>query len=299
MMKSIAQPIKIALYCLWLPLTIISVGSLFWRGYPLELFSNFRVYYLILAFILAIAFFICQIKGLRVKLPLYISLGLIAFNSIWIVPWYLPHSQQGSGKTIRLLTFNINAGNDRWDAIADAITGVNPDIATVIESSNKSKEELSQRLKTSLPFIYRTSGGGITILSRFPLISPQTKTLKNDSILVTSVQINEKVVNLVATHPMIPIKPDLFKIRNASLAEISTYINKINQKPLILMGDFNLTLWSPYYFQLVRDTKLHNTRWGFGIEPSWIESATHVFYPNWITAMVKIPIDHIFRQSRF
>jgi endonuclease/exonuclease/phosphatase (EEP) superfamily protein YafD len=172
-------------------------------------------------------------------------------------------------------------------------------ITTIIESSQESKTELSQRLDPDFPFSYRTSGGGISIFSRLPLISPQSKKLDHGTILTTSIQIQDKIVELIAAHPMVPIKPALFKHRNASLGEIASYIDAIAGKPIILLGDFNLTPWSPYYSQLVGDTKLHNTRLGFGVEPSWIEAATHVLYPNWVTAVIKIPIDHIFVTQDF
>ncbi len=82
------------------------------------------------------------------------------------------------------------------------------------------------------------------------------------------------------------------------MAEITTYI-QLKQKSLIFLGDMNLTPWSPYYSRLIGNTNLHNTRLGFGIEPSWVEAATHVHYPNWVTTLVKIPIDHIFVSQDF
>ncbi|BAU13504.1 endonuclease [Leptolyngbya sp. NIES-3755] len=172
---------------------------------------------------------------------------------------------------------------------------VKPDIAAIQESSAEAKTELSQRLK-NFPFSYRTSGGGLTIFSRFPLISPERKGFKNGSALITSLNINQKTVQLIAVHPSVPVKPSTFKRRNAFLAELRTYLQ---QQPRILLGDFNLTPWSPYYSELLNNTGLHNTRLGFGIEPSWIESATYVHHPNWVTALVKIPIDHIFVTRDF
>lgn len=299
MSKLRQRSIAAILYCLLIPLTIISVGTLFWSSYPLELLTNFRVYYLLLATALAIACSICQIKGLRVKLALYLVLGLIALNGIGVLPWYLPHAQQASGKTFRVLTFNVNAANRDWEAIYQAVLSIEPDIAIIVESTPKLEEALSDRLKNNFPFIYHSFRGGIAIFSHFPLISPQTKVLFNGRVLFTSIQLDREVVNLIAAHPTIPVKPDLFKRRNAFLAELTAYIQKIDRKPLILLGDFNLTPWSPHYAKLVRDTKLHNTRLGFGVEPSWIESATHVHYPKWVTAAMKIPIDHIFISEDF
>jgi hypothetical protein len=116
-----------------------------------------------------------------------------------------------------VLTFNINTYNDRWDAIAHAIRTAKPDIATIIESSIESTEELSQRLTDLFPYVYRTSSGGLTIFSRFPPISSQTKIFDHGSILVTSLLINRKVVEVIAAHPRVPVKPNFFKDRNASL----------------------------------------------------------------------------------
>jgi endonuclease/exonuclease/phosphatase (EEP) superfamily protein YafD len=294
MLQSIAHSIKITLYGLLILTAILSISSLFWRTYPLELLSNFRVYYLLFSGAIAIAFLFCHLKGFRVRLTLWCSLGLMAFNSAWIVPWYLPHAQQGTGPTIRVLTFNINIKNDQWDAIATAIRTVKPDVATIIESSVESKEELSKRLTNFLPFVYRTSGGGLTLFSRFPLIEPESKTFGNGTILVASLQINQKVVQLIAAHPFVPLKPNSFKRRNGLLAEMTTYLQEQSPKSLILLGDFNLTPWSFYYSQLVRNTGLHNTRLGFGIEPSWVEATTYAPYPDWVTPLIKIPIDHLF-----
>jgi endonuclease/exonuclease/phosphatase (EEP) superfamily protein YafD len=304
-MQLMNKLLRILLYGVLIVLTIISIGILFWRSYPLELLCNFRVYYCLLAGGLTIVFGIYQFKRVSVKLPLYLSLGLLAFNSIWILPWYLPNTQQGgntqqrASESIRVLTFNINIHNEQWNEIAKAIQFVKPDIATIIETSPKAEAELSTRLTNLLPFHYRTSGGGITILSRLPLIQPQSKTFESGTVLVTSVQAGQKELALIATHPIVPVKPRLFRRRNALLAEMATYIQKRQQQPLIFLGDFNLTPWSPYYQQLVKNTKLQNTRLGFGIEPSWIEPATHVRYPSIITALIKIPIDHIFVSKDF
>ncbi len=296
MIKSIAQPLKVFLYGSLILATILSIEILFWWDYPLELLCNFRVYYLLLAGGIAIALLLYQLKGFSVKLALYFAFALTAFNSVWIVPWYLPHAQQGSENSIRVLTFNINMANTEWDAIANAVLSVKPDIATIIESSAESQTELSKRF-TNLPFVYRSTGAEITIFSRFPLISPQSKIFNNGTVLLTAVQIDQKTVQLIAVHPSVPVKPGLSKRRNAFLAEFTAYLQQQTQKSLIVLGDFNLTPWSPHYSQLVGKTGLHNTRLGFGVEPSWIEATTYARYSTWLTAPVKIPIDHIFVSS--
>lgn len=55
------------------------------------------------------------------------------------------------------------------------------------------------------------------------------------------------------------------------------------QKDLVIIaGDLNTTMWSPYYKRLARDSGLANARKGFGILATWPS-----FYP-----FLRIPIDH-------
>jgi endonuclease/exonuclease/phosphatase (EEP) superfamily protein YafD len=296
--KTLQQLFQILLYAVLIITTIISVSIPFLWAYPFELLSNFRVYYLLVAGGLVFASLIGKYKRIHATLPCWLSLGLFVFNSAWIIPWYLPQApQRAAGERLRVLTFNINTQNDQWQAIAQAVQTLKPDIATIIETSSQATQELSQRL-TTLPFVYRTSGGGITVFSRFPLLSPTSQKFSSGTVLVTSLKVNQKVIKLIAAHPIVPIKARLFSRRNALLAELTTYLQQ-QPEPLIFLGDLNLTPWSPFYSRLVNKTGLHNTRLGFGIEPSWIEPATHVHYPNGITALIKIPIDHIFVSRNF
>ncbi len=294
MQPSIGQKLQIVLKGLLILTAILSVGILFFRIYPLELLSHFRVYYFLLSCLIALGFLGCQLAGFKTGIFLWLSLGLIAFNSVWIVPWYLPNSHQGRGDSIRVVTFNINVANDHWDAIADALKSQQPDLAVLVETSPQATAELASRLASLLPFSFRTSGRNLTLLSRLPLISPATQTFSSGIALTTSVQVQGKTLKLIATHAKVPTKPSVFARRNNLLAELATYIQSQPQASLILLGDFNLTPWSPYYRQLVQQIRLHNTRLGFGIEPSWIEPTTYIPLPAWVTALIKLPIDHIF-----
>jgi endonuclease/exonuclease/phosphatase (EEP) superfamily protein YafD len=46
-----------------------------------------------------------------------------------------------------------------------------------------------------------------------------------------------------------------------------------------VLGDLNMTVWSPYYKSFVEKTKLHNTRTGFGILPTWPAQSPLLFIP--------------------
>ena len=70
-------------------------------------------------------------------------------------------------------------------------------------------------------------------------------------------------------------------LRNDQLNEITKFTSKITT-PIFLLGDLNLTPWSPYFGRFLKETKLHNSARGRGLQPTW----PTYFYP------LRIPIDH-------
>jgi endonuclease/exonuclease/phosphatase (EEP) superfamily protein YafD len=50
-----------------------------------------------------------------------------------------------------------------------------------------------------------------------------------------------------------------------------------------MVGDFNVTPWSPLFADLLRDSGLADSCRGFGWQPTW---------PTRLPAMFRIPIDH-------
>lgn len=82
-------------------------------------------------------------------------------------------------------------------------------------------------------------------------------------------------------HPSKATGEIYFAERNRQLAAIGDYVAGL-KTPTILVGDMNVTMWSPYYRDLVNKGQLNNVRAGFGILPTW-----PIFQP-----LLSIPIDH-------
>ena len=62
---------------------------------------------------------------------------------------------------------------------------------------------------------------------------------------------------------------------------MSTYI-KLLPNPKIVVGDLNVTMWSPYFTELLEESNLLNARKGYGVVASW---------PTQFPPLM-IPIDH-------
>jgi endonuclease/exonuclease/phosphatase (EEP) superfamily protein YafD len=99
--------------------------------------------------------------------------------------------------------------------------------------------------------------------------------------LLADVAVQGKVISLVVAHTSVPTKQQTFSDRNQQLAAIGTYAAQ-SKNPLLIAGDFNTTMWSPFYKNMVKTGRLRNVRSGFGILPTWL-----TFMP-----LLYIPIDH-------
>jgi endonuclease/exonuclease/phosphatase (EEP) superfamily protein YafD len=295
---------------------IVAIATLFTLGllsllsyvawsWPLELLTHFRFQYLVLSLIVtSVLFILWRIRYTKSKLLIFTSLLLVGLNIIEILPWYLPHPQQLIGNppytSIRVLSFNINIQNKQYDSMVGVVLDYQPDVALLSEVSQDTMTKLNEGLKGTLPYTFRTPGGGLAIFSRFPLqdVKGDNFNKQSNHNLIATLEIDKQPVKIIGTHPLVPTKPANFHRRNRQLAALTEYIQGQNQ-PLILVGDFNLSPWSPYYRRFINKTKLRNARLGFGILPSWPRPATHVHLPKWQIPLVNIPIDHCLVSQHF
>ncbi|MEE8238524.1 MAG: endonuclease/exonuclease/phosphatase family protein, partial [Nitrososphaerales archaeon] len=70
------------------------------------------------------------------------------------------------------------------------------------------------------------------------------------------------------------------------ITEVSKSVSD-QEDPILLLGDLNITPWSPIFKDFLRSTGLRDSREGFGLQPSW----PTWFPPAWI------PIDHVLVSS--
>ncbi|HAA33462.1 MAG TPA: endonuclease/exonuclease/phosphatase [Cyanobacteria bacterium UBA8553] len=286
-------------FCLLLGIIAMSLLSLV--GYigwylVLELLSHFRFQYLLISFIL----FGC-IALTRQKSLILIGLFCLALNLTEIADWYIPEVGINSATgNLRVLSSNINIKNSHYSKVISFVKKERPDIAIIMEVNEAGIKQLSS-LNEILPYSVTSTKShpdqlGIVVYSKLPLDNTSVKffgTSTNPSILA-DLKINGQVISLIATHPPPPFKPALFQVRNQHLDEMSQYVQQL-KNPVVLAGDLNITMWSPYYRKFVSQTKLRNSRKGFGVLPSWPMKANYSHYskiPPLLSSLVAIPIDH-------
>ena len=125
---------------------------------------------------------------------------------------------------------------------------------------------------------------GIAVFSRLPLAEAGVHTLGEAGLpsLSMRVDVGGVELTLLATHPTPPIPARRFHLRNDQLARLGELIDS-SSRPLVLVGDLNMTMWSPWYRRLTGTRRLFNSRRGFGVQGSW---------PACLPEFLRLPIDH-------
>lgn len=257
----------------------------------LEVFSHFQVQYFIVTLVLAgITLF------LRHTRHLLIILFCTAILSAQVVPWYLPFHVRNQSGNYRVLVANLNFSNYDATRTLSLMATEQPDLALFLEVGRTMETQLD-RLKADFPYsTHIASEEGIVLYSKSPLSNVQLQQfgLYARESLTVNLDIDGRKLSLVAVHPLPPIEHTMFQSRNTLLAEVGDYI-KTQTDPVLLLGDLNITMWSPYYHALIEQTHLKNTRKGFGIQATWPRLSSYYGLPTWLQGLfnpLQIPIDH-------
>ncbi|NJM28330.1 MAG: endonuclease/exonuclease/phosphatase family protein [Pseudanabaena sp. RU_4_16] len=289
-------------------IALLSVASQLITGSLwLELASHFKVQYLILCLLLFGILLLSQ----RQTTTIAISLFCLIIIATEILPWYLPqHSAlavAGTNRTVnravplKVINSNILILNRNYDKVLSFVRADKPDIAIFIEVDEAWAKKLAP-LKDILPYstdLPLSFDLGIAVFSRLPLKNIAVEYFDTDSTpsqfkrasIVADLEIEGQTISLIATHPATPIKPRVFNSRNIQLEAIAKYIQTLKH-PVVMAGDLNITMWSPYYRKFISDAGLHNAREGFGILPTWPTNKAQSRLVARISKLVAIPIDH-------
>ncbi|WP_348251704.1 endonuclease/exonuclease/phosphatase family protein [Leptolyngbya sp. FACHB-1515] len=260
-------------------------------GWPmlLELASHFQLQYFGFSLVLLGLLLLTRQRWL-----ILISLLCISLLAQQILPWYLPHLPTANTALLRVLASNLNVNNFDYSRLLNLVQQEQPDVVVLMEVNDTWGKPLAP-LHRQYPYWFGLSeeaSAGIAILSRSPLENSQIVRFRRDSTpsIMTQLTIDQHPVSLVAVHPLVPVRPALFHRRNRQFAGMSEQIDRSNS--LIVVGDFNATMWSPYLQMLTAKLGLHNSRKGFGILPTWTTPSPVSPFPAWLAPLLAIPIDH-------
>jgi endonuclease/exonuclease/phosphatase (EEP) superfamily protein YafD len=179
---------------------------------------------------------------------------------------------------------NVHSGNKDHLKAIEFIQASNPDFFVAEEITEDWLTSLRSSLKQYPHSIARSRPDefGIALFSKKPLEDAaiiQLGALGFPSIKATML-IGAERLTIVAIHPPPPIMEAFREERLRQIKNLPEII--VKERNIIVLGDLNMTPWSPDFQNLLREASLFDCRKGFGIHPTW---------PTVLPWML-IPIDH-------
>lgn len=260
-------------------LTATGFLGLFW--WIFDLASHFRFQY----FILLILFTIILIfTDQRVVAGVAFTFGIV--NLAFIIPLYIrPRKIQTEQIVFRLLLANVYQPNQSYDRVLELVKSHSPDFILFIEINQVWLNAL-EGLHNSYPFsieLGRDDNYGMVLFSRFKSRKASIHHFGNAGLpsIIAEYDFNGESFTIIGSHPPPPKGAENSKLRNQQLSEIANYAIA-KEGTIMLIGDLNITPWSPFFHRLLRDGGLINSAIGFGYQPTW---------PTKIP-FLQLPIDH-------
>jgi endonuclease/exonuclease/phosphatase (EEP) superfamily protein YafD len=196
---------------------------------------------------------------------------LLAWELAGILPWYVPSaaSALSDRSTVKVLTSNVEVSNTDYGRLLDVIAREAPDVVFVQEVTPAWFDALvdTYPYRVQVP---HSGYFGLGLYSRFPVENVQSDDPvgRDVPILRADIEIDGQRVRVVNVHIPSPEGRRLIEIRVAQYHWLSDYVANLDG-PVLIAGDFNCTMWSPLYKDVVKAGQLANARRGQGILPSW------------------------------
>ncbi len=250
-----------------------------------ELSVHFSLHALLVA--LFVAPFLWLSKHRRTALVCFVCVLWFGFL---VQPWiFLPTSKTSESDDVRILSWNVLAMNDRFEAIEQVIRQSNPELLILIE--------VRPDLMKNLPWVSENythakvlpawSGAGIAMLCRNDVKKFSAEfTVENHAtsamptIVGRLTNSSNRTVEVSAVHTYSPNPPQRALQRNQQLEAYRQWAAN-RDAPQCLVGDLNTTPWARCFWELER-AGFKDSRRGIGNQASW---------PTFLGSF-GIPIDH-------
>jgi endonuclease/exonuclease/phosphatase (EEP) superfamily protein YafD len=205
-----------------------------------------------------------------------------------VVPWYLPRearADEPGAPGIKLLVSNVYFRNYQHKELIRLVHEERPDMIGLVEVTSHWLRKLDA-LHAEYPYRVAVPDevyAGVALFSRWPLSDARVLVLGDTHLpaVAATLQAPGGPVEVVVVHPSSPVSQENFELRNRQLRALADYA-RTAARPLVVAGDFNVTMWNRHYQPLADVGGLHNAREGHGVDATWPAG-----WP------LGVPIDHV------
>ena len=185
----------------------------------------------------------------------------------------------GIDDRLRVCVCNVLSSNRRHDDTLHALTERDPDVIGILELSPELADLCHSNLRERWPhqmLVPQATGNfGIGVLSKTPLRDGFVFQLNEPWIPSIEVTVGtaDCSLRLFVTHPLPPVGHRKFLSRNQHLQMLASRAAAHQQANpehgILVIGDLNLTPWSPIFDDWLAASRLKNASAGFGFMPTW------------------------------
>jgi endonuclease/exonuclease/phosphatase (EEP) superfamily protein YafD len=253
------------------------------HGWAFDLASNFRLQYVVVDALLVVA---CVLQ--RKPILCLALAACAALSARPVLPYVaaVPTAVAGapvSRPPIALLSANVLFENHSATRLLEIVRDASPDVVLLVEYTPEWAGMIGE-LRAAYPHhleLPRRDPFGIALFSRYELDGLAPFALGDTTAVEASVRTPGGPLALIGVHLRAPTSPSRAEMRNRQLDELAARVDQVNG-PLAVIGDFNITPYSPYFQDWLAHTGLTDTRRGRTPSPSW---------PTTLP-ILSIPIDH-------
>ena len=267
--------------CWWLLSVLVAFTVLaffartFWVA---DLVANLRVQLVIALLVVAMGGLLLRRWRLVVTALVIVCLHL---------SWFLNAFPESSSElrithVMTVTSVNVLSANREHDQVIGSLHELDPGVIAVLELTPAWEQQLRRGL-LSYPHALVSPEGqsnfGIGVYSKYPIKDAQFfQTMEGVVSMALTVGSQEsgeagKELRLFVTHPLTPMTRVQFENRNRQLRDVGERIREYRQKfpdiPVVLLGDLNLTPWSPWFDDLQASSGLKRGIHQFTLDPTW------------------------------
>lgn len=265
--------------------SMLALGARTW--WIAELFTHFRLQLFTAQAVLLAVLLATRFRALAAGVAL-----CAAVNAWYLYPvaWPDGRALAGAGDELRVMTVNVSVRNDTADTLLATIEREQPDLILVVELTQRWASHLAvlDDAYAHRELIAGDDAFGIGLLSRYPITAASADELGPTPAIDARVEGPNGPFRVLGAHLMPPTSGRLAAERNRQLEELAERRAAI-EGPLVVLGDFNVSPYSPYYREWVAETGLVDTLAGHGPGATW---------PSFLPVL-GIPIDHCLVSTHF
>ena len=265
-------------------ITVFTFAARLWWAF--DLFSHFRLQYVIAALVLGLAALAVRAYPSAAVLAAVVLVHGWAIKDLW---WGGAANAALGGVPLRVVSANVLSQNRTPEKVFEFVRAADADLVVLVDARQKRWRPVLDALRALYPYEAPDAPAErppVIRFSRHPILGHDVGHPPGGRrpYLVAEVAVGGETLVVAGVHPSSPSpsEPSDTRRRNRELDHIGEVAREAD-RPVIVAGDFNTTPWSPYFRDLVAAAGLRNAAEGHGYIGTW---------PAWFWPAL-IPIDHV------